>query len=429
MTEFYLLLQFFVVIILITTIYRSGRLAWALKWGIHHKHYFLGFGRKLFTISVKGVKFSYGFSIPFFGKRHVYNFENGQKEHGNMPWEFYEFPKRQRLITTLGGVFLLTMLGILLFIILSYTETISFISKEEVNKHGIYPTELSSEAGFKINDKIVTYNGKDYDDFYNLINPVEGCTYEVIRNGKKLSISISKEIVALQRFYGEPFFYLNVPFTIDQVEESMPAYKAGLKSGDRIKSVNGVQIIKLFELKNELAKDSDGESLLEIERTERHNKKTFLVNIRPTKEYLLGFIPNEQLNYSSKRRSIWEAIVDGTTTSFKIIYFNTYGFYRISRIDAVKSERGPIGISQNYEEFNLKRFWFITAMLFMFTTFYNILPLPGSAFWEVVPLAYETMFKKRYSFNQYMSTRKLGIWMIIGLIILSFVNDLMKILN
>ncbi len=441
MTNYSLILQLFFIIILITIVYRLGRLVWALIWGIHHKHYFLVFGPKLFTISVKGVKFSYGFSIPFFGKRHVYNFENGQKEHGNMPWEFYEFPKRQRLITTLGGIFSLLLFGILTFIILAYTETTSFITKEEVNRLGVYPTELSAKAGFQLNDKIIAFNNKDYENFFDLTKPVEGTSYTILRNGKTFDIKISKEISEEVRDLRDNFLFLNAPFTVDQIEPFSPAQQAGIKIGDCIKSVNGKPIVKIFDLKKELAKDKDGESEIVIERLIGTHKKTFTTTVKPTEYHTLGFVPKEQINFSYKKRSIGEAILLGTKNSFEVIQSNVYGFYvvlggnipktkSLSGPIQTRSISGPIAIASRFgAKFNWHKFWSFTAIYFILIAFYNTLPLPGSAFWEVIPLAYEKFLKKRYTFNQYMSTRKLAIWIIVSLMILSFVNDLMKIFN
>lgn len=419
------------IIIFITIIYRLGRLFWALKWGLHHKYYFIGSGPKLFTVSFKPIKFSFGIWIPFIGPRHVYNFETGQKEHANLPWEFYEFSKIKRLIVTLGGLFSLILTSIILFIIVSYAETLPIISKEEINRYGIYPTELSVKAGFHAHDKILSFNGNNFESYYDLINPSAGDIYTILRNSKKVEIKISKDIASQIEYSRLPFFYINIPFIVDIVEPHSPAFYGGLQQGDKIKSVNGVPIVKLFELKKELDKNKDREATLEIERLKDNRKSTFLVNIQPTEDNLLGFTADEQIQYSYKRRSFMEALTDGSNKAFRAVLFNPFDIDKLLRSGPVKTEQihPPKGIANNIGGPDWQFYFLFLASLCGTIALYNLLPLPWSAFWEILPLAWEFTLRKQFTFGQYMSMRKLGIWFFIGLLVLSFVNDLLKILN
>ncbi len=427
MTIFTLFLIPLFLTIFITIIYRLGRLFWALKWGLHHTNYFIGSGSKLFTISFKSIKFSFGIWIPFIGPRHVYNFESGQKEHANLPWEFYEFPKMKRLIVTLGGLFSLILTSIVLFTTLSYLETLPVISKEEINKYGIYPTELSVKAGFQTNDKILSFNGNDFESYYDLMHPSPGNVYTILRNSEKLEIKISKDIANQIEDSRLAFFYINIPFKIDIIEPHTPASNAGLQKGDGIKSINGAPIVKLFELQKELAKNKGKEVILEIERLEDNKKSTTLVNVQPTEDNFLGFTADEQIQYSYKRRSFLEAVSDGSHKAFSI--FNPFNFNKALKSGPVKTERihPPRGLAKNTGQYEWHFYFLYLASFCSAIVLYNLLPLPWSAFWEVLPLAYEFTLRKRFTFAQYMSVRKLGIWIFIGLLVLIFVNDLIKI--
>jgi len=70
-------------------------------------------------------------------------------------WEFRAKPAWQRLIVMMGGIIINVILGIIIFIFLTYTYGETYVTKDEVNKHGIYAFELGQELGLQTGDKIV----------------------------------------------------------------------------------------------------------------------------------------------------------------------------------------------------------------------------------------------------------------------------------
>lgn len=94
-----------------------------------------------------------------------------KKERMVYPWEFAERSLVKRLVCTLSGVLSILLTSIIISIIYMYTRDERIITKEEANKHGIYPSEEAKKYGFELGDKIQLINGKDFDNFYDVYTP------------------------------------------------------------------------------------------------------------------------------------------------------------------------------------------------------------------------------------------------------------------
>lgn len=134
------IVQLLLGMLFLNVVYHSGQLLWAFLWGIHHKHYFIGRGPKLFAFQFRDMHFTMGIYIPLFGLAKLYEYESGIKKRAASSWEFSSHPLWKRFTVAAGGLFSLLLSGMLIFICLAYMEKDSFISKEEVNKYGIYPS-------------------------------------------------------------------------------------------------------------------------------------------------------------------------------------------------------------------------------------------------------------------------------------------------
>lgn len=391
-----------------------------LKWGIHDEHYFLGYGPKLFEISIRGIKVSVGLFIPFFPFARIYKFQEGKKERVTMTWEFFDFPLKRRLIIICLGLISLVLSGVLIFIVTSYFQQESYISKAEVNRLGIYPSEMAKKAGFEKGDRILAINGKEYDDFYELITPTTGTVYTILRDEETLEITIDSSLSKDQTLASnELFLYLEAPFEIFKVNPYSPAENAGITAGDRIRSINSKPIIKYLELQEAAEADEDGSITLEVERGNEKNITTFTATVQLDFNKSFGFFPREFINYSVKERSIIDAVIYGIQQPFKIMS----GVFKLTKGATVKA--GPI--QGDFGEATWNRFWTMTASLAIMSLFYNIMPFPGSILWAILPLVYESIYKNRFSFERYNKISNISYYLLIGFMVWIFAGDLIKI--
>src|SRR5690606_39815828 len=72
------------------------------------------------------------------------------------PWEFRSKPAWQRLIVMLGGIAVNVIVGILIFIGLTYFMGDLYLSKDDINRAGkVEIGPLAKDLGFQEGDKIV----------------------------------------------------------------------------------------------------------------------------------------------------------------------------------------------------------------------------------------------------------------------------------
>jgi regulator of sigma E protease len=317
--------------------------------------------------------------------------------------------------------------GIVILIAHAYFTSESIITKEEVNKHGIYPSEWALESGFLTGDRIIAVNGKDYEEFRNLIEPdilrAPGTFYTVLRDNKEIQVSVSDMPESFMHS-GQLYISLYVPFKISEVTMGSPADQAGIKPGDRITKVNGQPIIKFMEMMEVFRKDDDGVVSVEVERRTNDSKMIFTVETSLDPERKIGIRQEELIHYTEQKNSLWQAIQKGTSYSFRLLKSSVNIFSRVifGTSEAKQRIGGPMRIAGVFEV----SLWGLTASYAIWYAFYNILPLPKSAFWELIPLAYEGITKKKYPYTAFRRSLIIG-WIACGVIFLwVIINDIIK---
>ena len=83
------------------------------------------------------------------------------------PWEFRSKPAWQRLIIMLGGVIVNFILGILIYIMITFVWGIDFVKPNDV-KEGFAVHESFKQYGFEDGDKITKFNGVEPLDVTNV---------------------------------------------------------------------------------------------------------------------------------------------------------------------------------------------------------------------------------------------------------------------
>src|ERR1041385_4128814 len=100
------------------------------------------------------------------------NMDKEQMKQPAQPWEFRAKPAWQRLIVMLGGIIVNVIVGVLIFIGMTYVIGDTSISNEFVNAHGgVEARELAQGLGIKSGDKIVKVNGHAIQIFDEVYKP------------------------------------------------------------------------------------------------------------------------------------------------------------------------------------------------------------------------------------------------------------------
>jgi regulator of sigma E protease len=425
---------FFPILLLtiLNIIYVVGFLAAVvLRKSTEGEHYFLGFNPRLLLFRCRKVKFTLGIYIPIIGLARIYSVDEAGKKQLFYPWQLAHASVTQRLLLTYSGVASLFVFGVLMSILSVYTSSEQYIPKEEVIKHGIYPSPQARTVGFLPGDKVIAVNGKDYNDFAELLaretSDTPQTSYTILRDGRQLILSLAK--VSGQSVPTDQLFLsVNAPFSIGGVVPGSPAQNAGLLPRDRVNKINGYPITSFQEMNAYLESDEDGEITLEIQRAD-NSQPTFERTLVLNEYRKIGIWVQQEIEYQTKMYSFAESAKLGTVRfgSDVIRQFKSFGGI-MGPGQGEKKVSGPIGISGAFgTTFSFSRFASLTSMYITFIIALNFLPLPKSAMLEVIPLAYEAVKRKSLAYKSFRRIRQISIGLLALMIVWQMVSDIMML--
>jgi regulator of sigma E protease len=364
------------------------------------------------------------------------------------PWEFRGKPAWQRLIVMLGGIIVNVIVGVLIFIGLTYFLGDTYIPKKYVNENGgIHALELGQALGFQTGDQVVRINGKDFDDFLYVADPdvllSQNSYYTVLRNGQEVDIAIPGDFIEnfnkkeaagtfiaprIAPIVGETTLELELP---DGSKIPSIASKVGLRPGDRFLEMEGQPITYQDEvIKLVRAKGADPSANRTISFTIKRGEEV-LSFTEPLVGTQIGFLPMgiEEDKLSRIKYGVGESIALGTTRAFSVIFVQIKAFKKIfsGELSIRKSLSGPIGMAKAFgAEWDWERFWRMTGLLSMVLAFMNLLPIPALDGGYVMFLLYEMISGKEPSEKFFETALKIGMAILLILMVFVFYNDIVK---
>lgn len=416
-------------------LHELGHFVPAKLFGMRVDQFSIGFPPKIFGIQWKGTEYSIG-SIPLGGFVKIAGMIDESIDTNHLskepqPWEFRSKPAYQRLVVMIGGVTVNLLAGIVIFIFLTYSQGERFLPASEV-KYGIVAYPIAEEIGLKTGDKILDVNGKKVEKFREILSMdvllESGSYFTVSRGSEILKIDIPNNLVdrLTQKKSSVQFIDPIYPYEVSKVMEGSAASKAGLQKGDKIRKVDEDSTIYFHELQAALKKRSEQIVHLTIER----NHRTIELEARVSKEGKLGFVPNLLLKDSLERYSLVASAGIGTMRAFEVVVMQFKAFKKIfsGDIDVRNSLSGPIGIAKEFGgTWDWLRFWSLTGLISMILAFMNLLPIPALDGGHVMFLTYEIVTGRRPSDNFLLIAQKVGMFLLLGLTVFSFANDIFKL--
>ncbi|MBX2915849.1 MAG: RIP metalloprotease RseP [Cyclobacteriaceae bacterium] len=355
------------------------------------------------------------------------------------PWEFRAKPAWQRLIVMMGGIIVNVIVGILIFIGLTYAYGDRYILNDYVNAHGgVQALELAEQIGIKTGDKIIKINGKLFEYFDDTSKPSvllsENSSYTVLRGDQEIEIPIPENFIEqFDKKDALAMFILprRAPL-VDEVAPGTMAHRIGLKQGDLIIEMQGQPINYHDELKA-ITQNFSGDSLqFSVKRGSE---------VISFKEYFKGensigfYVPNQivppegekQVNYS-----LGESIAQGPGKAFGVIAVQLKAFKKIftGQISFRKSLSGPVGMAKAYGgKWDWYNFWRMTGLLSMVLAFMNFLPIPALDGGYVMFLLYEMVSGREPSEKFFENAIKVGMAILLVLMVFVFYNDIAKLIS
>ncbi len=359
------------------------------------------------------------------------SFDREQLAQAPQPWEFRSKPAWQRLIIMLGGVTVNFILGMLLFIGVTWYYGNEFIPAKNV-KDGLFCEEVGKAIGLQTGDYIISVGDKPFEKFDDIavkraIIFDNAKTMLVRRDSQEITIAIPDSALKLltSRTNAKlPLFAPRFPYQISEFSKGMEAGKSGLKVGDKITGLNGQPIRFLDELVANMKLQKG--KVVDIQVMRGDSTLNFKIQADTSGKIGIGAVsPLKLLGSERQDYTLMEAIPAGWNRGWTLLanQINAFGKIFRNEIKATESMGGFGSIATMFGNvWDWERFWALTATLSLVLAFMNLLPIPALDGGHVVFLLYEIISGRKPSDKVLENATMVGFILVFALIL--FVNGL-----
>lgn len=400
---------------LIILFHELGHYKAAKSVGIKIEEFAIGMGPVIHKINKEGTIFSIR-AFPIGG----YVKMEGEDEDICTSTSFGSKSVMQRFKVIVAGPLMNFALAIVLFII-----TASFFGVAGNKIEYIDNQSTEYEAGIRANDRITRINNKKVyiweDIAYELSNQTEMHTIEIVRNDKVKTFNVEPNF---RNLIGISPQIKNEEYTtiLGNVDTNMPAYKSGIRVGDKIVKINNINIENWDELRNVINSSKSNELLVSVIR----DNKPLDFSVIPQKQVVLSL-------YTATEKSLVSVIV---SSIYKTVYYIKLMFYFIFMLitGQVGSEAvaGPVGVINMVGEaakVGIQPLLNLAAFISINLGFINLLPIPALDGSRLFFLIIEGIRKKKIPQEKEGFVHFIGFAFLITLMIIITFKDVINLIK
>jgi len=439
----------------LVAVHEMGHLLAAKYFGMRVEQFSIGFPPKLWSFRKGETEYAIS-AIPLGGYVKISGMIDESLDAEAMkqpaqPWEFRSKPAWQRLIVMLGGIFVNVIVGMLIFICLTYFLGDTYIKKDEINKAGGFLVgPIFERIGLQTGDKIIKINGKEFKYLQDIFNTETllstNGSYTVDRNGKEIEIPIPADFIenfSNSKITPGQALGLRMEPVIAAIQPGTLAERIGLKIDDRIVEVNGIpvqykdQVDKEVQamIRDSVANQKSDTLSLAIKRGAETLNLTGDFKGQKMIGIAVNGMPSEDFMSRAEERVTYglvESIPLGAKRAFSMLSANVKAFGRVitGKLSAQKSISGPLGIMKAFgNQWDWARFWTLTGVLSLVLAFMNLLPIPALDGGHVMFLSYEIISRRKPSDKFLETAQKIGMIFLLALMVFIFANDIIKMVT
>lgn len=420
---------------LLVCFHELGHFIMAKLLKIRVEEFAFGFGPKWIVLAKRGDTEYTIHPYPLGGFVKLAGDEFGQED---VPDGFHSKPWWVRFLVYAAGPFMSLLLAYIVFCVMGFTVGLP-ISNDVINKVDlIEPGSVAQKAGIKVGDVILAIDNKPIRDGKQMLDIVhnsgeKALSITVLRGNKVIDIYAVPEtkmvVFESMGFNASRYRKDDDLYRIGAIERGSPAFKAGLKPGDGIISINGIKTNSGKKMV-EIVKESGGKPItLVLDRNDKIIKKTITPDpSKITKDKsiaFLGFIPKQKL----ERVGIVRSIKYGNETTVLFLKTMVTVIFSKQVKDAVG---GPLAIAsetQNSVKRGVYGYLQLMAALSLSLGVFNLLPIPIVDGGQMLLLLVEGLRRKRLSQRTWELAQIIGLALLGVIFVLVMTLDLNRIIS
>ena len=408
---------------LLVFIHELGHFLTARYFGVKIETFSIGFGPKLFSFKKKDT--TYAISLIPLGGFVKMKGENPDEEENRLEDDSFAAKKwwQRALIAFAGPVFNLFLAFI--FIVLSFLIGRTYQDFNPVIGSVVEPyTEY-----FEVGDTVLMVNDKKiraYTEIFQEVKENQNNHFVIMRNDLMQEISI--DITKLVDFYNS----MNPVSSniVGEVNPGMPAWKAGIKTGDRILMVDNQETNDWLQVRNSIINSKNETISLKIERDDKIFDINLIPDINPLseeKQKIIGISQHMNLSFHEKY-NLTDSVKFGTITTASFVYLNYKSLYLLVKNPAAfkNSIGGPVMVFSMTAQSSKKGFsdliLFISAISILLMIM-NLLPIPVLDGGHILFCIIEGIIKKPVPLKIQIVLQQFGFLVLISLMFFAFYSD------
>lgn len=360
--------------------------------------------------------------------------------------DFNQKPVWRRFLIMAGGVMFNIIAALIIYTSIMFTWGKEIIPMRNLPNGLNYNAEAQA-IGFKNGDTPIRIDGKNIEGFSNalMMDISEAEVVTVLRNGKEVDILIPSEGISLLDMQKYPtFFSLPIKPYVKDVLKNSPTDIAGIKKGALFLSINDKKTLDITDVNMELARmkdiiNADGctseDSLRAMNITLVVLQNGSLINdtlhLSLANDLELGIEWDSSFINNIKKEHIsftfMQSIPEGCILAWETISNYVISLKYLFSKEGVQQVGSFITIGDLFPAtWEWHDFWSITAFISIILAVMNILPIPGLDGGHIVLLIYEGIFRRQPSTKVLEIIEKIGLFILFGLMILAFSNDIIN---
>lgn len=431
------LLMGIIVLGVLVFVHELGHFVGAKTLGVRVLKFSLGFGPRLVGFTRKGTDYVIS-AFPMGGYVKMAGENPDSEERSGAPDEFISKPWWARMVIAVAGP---AMNLIFAFVACSmmYVVGIRYVDFESVVGR-VQPSSLATQYGFSDGDRVVKVDGAKVKSWTGFMDKLmasradSAASVLVQRTDSQIDIRVK---LADRAALLKELTPISSPPVIGSVTVGLPGYERGLKPGDRIVSVDGVEVKTWEQLAEMIHQRPEKEVALVIERKDKKFEQTItpvMQEIRGLGEIgFIGISPTATA-YGTVRASGTKIVALGAASTVEMVGQAYAGLFKlVLRPSQIRrSIAGPVTIVQMSGDQARRgpgNLLYFIAFVSVALVVVNLLPIPIMDGGHVVFCIIEGLRGKALSLSKQIVLQRIGLAIVGTLILFSFWVDFSRIIQ